>query len=84
MNDKYISSNIQLDLLNHEDDPVELTKSQNEHFQIQNFDNDDKNEIMFKIEDPGLELDFFKVLFFSIIMGQPRLFINKLIEIDPE
>lgn len=35
-----------------------------------------KEDIQFKMSDFGLEFDFFKMLVLSVILGQPKFFIN--------
>ena len=57
--------------------------SPNEEFSIVNLDETNQAEIMLKMTDESIELDFFKVLFLSIVMSQPKFFIDKLMEIDP-
>ena len=57
--------------------------SPNEEFSIVNLDETNQAEIMLKMTDESIELDFFKVLFLSIVMSQPKFFIDKLMVIDP-
>lgn len=52
-------------------------------FNIVNIGENEGAEILLKMTNEGIELDFFKVLFLSIVMSQSKFFIDKLMEIDP-
>ena len=52
-------------------------------FNIVNIGENEGSEILLIMTNEGIELDFFKVLFLSIVMSQSKFFIDKLMEIDP-
>ena len=52
-------------------------------FNIVNIGENERSEILLKMTNEGIELDFFKVRFLSIVMSQSKFFIDKLMEIDP-
>ena len=47
-------------------------------FNIVNIGENEGSEILLKMTNEGIELDFFKVLFLSIVMSQSKFFIDKL------
>lgn len=47
-------------------------------------DKDEKGHIVLKMDNPSFEFDFFKLLLLSVILSQPKYFINKLIDIDAQ
>lgn len=42
-----------------------------------------QKDIQFKIDNQQVEFDFFKILVLSVILEQPKFFIDKLISRDP-
>ena len=60
---------IQITYFDDIEDANDVKTFKNEHFEIRSMDMEQSTDIMFKIIDASIELDFFKVLFLSVIMG---------------
>lgn len=82
-NEKLVSSNIQLQQADETDHTLGRKSIHHNDFEITSIDMNDDFDMVLKFTDPIIEFDFFKVLFISVIMNQPKCFVDKLIQIDP-